>query len=186
MGRKLAPAYVLQSAKPEEVDAWLIDRNERLARFEANCEDFQAKVGGKAVYRQSYEDLTIVGYETTSPRDAELPEGWRRERSYPYHVVPALRSKAGKAAWAALAEYRVEIPPPPGLPNLIWGANVMGQFWTEQVNGRWYATLTFIPREEGNKAADPERWFPAPLSRYYADHEAVEALLARAPEEEQA
>lgn len=181
MSRTKSPVYALQSAKPEEVDAWLSERLERLAQFKVSCDALEKEVGGTPIVRQSYWDLSLDGFEPAD-RTVELPDGWRRERSYPYYAVPALRSKAGKALAASLAMATVPLPPPPGLPSTVRAGLVMGQFLPEQLNGRWYATLTFDPQADTIEGVDPERWFPAPLSRYWEDRETMDALAPK-PEE---
>lgn len=170
-----AVGFVLQAAKPEELDAWLMDRNERFQRFTDHCLELENMYGGRAVYVQTFGMLYLRGF-LPDPEMKDLPEGWRKERGEG-HLVPALRTPAGKEASKFLDRCTVATPPAPGLPESIRGGLRSGAFFVEQLNGRWYATLGWQP--DSLSTVDRERWIDAPLSRYWADREVMDGLTSR-------
>lgn len=169
------PGFALQAAKPLELDAWLMDRNERLQRFTDLCISLENTTGGKAVYQQDWDRLSVVGYEP-DPSAREIPDGWRKEKGETY-LVPIRSTAAGKALLQELSALTVELPPPPGLPVSIRGGLRRNSFHIEQLNGRYWATLGWRP--DSLDEVDRERWIDSPLSRYWADRETMDAVTER-------
>lgn len=175
------PVAVLQAAKPEEMEAWKMHHDALVEAFHVNSMKFKADMDALEVYYQrSYKGLSISGWKPSDPA-APLPEGWRRERDGQRMIVPALRTKVGKAQGKLLSDLSVELPPAPGLPDIVWGQGYMGRFHIEALNGRWYASLGFNLRTDeplDAQGIDTGRWLPAPLSRYHSDREVMEAFAA--------
>lgn len=177
-------AYVLKAKDAATVKEWRTERSEGIDAFNSRLKTLAATLGvdgtDKLICRQSWKELYVEGYEQDDPK-AVLPDGWRRERSNPRHVVPALRSKQGKANAQMLADHAYRITPPPGLPDIEWGTDRMGTYGIEEYDGVVFATLGFTPSHETN--IDWDLWEKAKLSEYHAAKEAHEAAH---PEEVQA
>lgn len=175
------PVVVLQSTKPDEIEAWKADQDALVATFEKNVGEFQTELDAAQIhYITTSHGMRIRGWDAKDSR-APIPAGWRQERDSPRALVPARKTPEGKAHAARMDKTAVNLPPAPGLPSLVWGEGFMGSFRVEEQNGRWYACLGFeLKRDQSLVMAgvDLDIWFQAPLSRYHADREAKETFMA--------
>lgn len=170
------PVIVLQSTRPDEIAAWKAEQDAIVATFDKNLTEFQNEVGAVDVlYTTTTSGLRLYGWDWQRP-DADLPPGWRRETKGDRVIVPALRTKEGKAHAARMEEASVKLPPAPGLPEAVWGEGFRGPFRVEEVNSRWYACLGFNLKQDQTlvkAGVDLDYWFHAPLSRYHSDRETI-------------
>ena len=153
------PVIVLQATRPDEVAAWKAEQDALVATFEKNLAEFQNAVGASEVwYTTTTSGLQLTGWDWQRP-DADLPPGWRRDTKGERAIVPALRTKEGKAHAARMKDASVVLPPAPGLPEAVWGEGFRGQFRIEQLNSRWYAWLGFNLKQDqtDRRKSTPQR-----------------------------
>jgi len=173
------PTAVYACHRPERLDAYLAEIDVLWEAYRAKIKELEDELGTETLLcRGSKRGQFISGYVAKDRNEAPLP-GFRREQ-HSDHMVPALRTKAGKALAERLNAVSYDPPQKPGLPDLILGEGYMGGMSIKKIGGVWYAWTTVPlgdrdPRNTGLGEVDPAMWTPAKLSDYFLAVEAEEA-----------
>lgn len=161
----------LRAKNPDAVAQWEAATDAAGQEFIDKCKAYMAKTGASAVLtRAGFSGEYAEGITFENVTD-ELPAGWRRDRSNRSQLLPALKTKEGKAHRDELSDIRFTRTPAPGLPQTLHGEGRMGIFHVEKLGEGWYATLGFMP-SSGYDEIDGELWEAVPLSVYYTALEA--------------
>lgn len=175
------PVILFKAQDPAVLQAWFDGNDPLFQKWRADVDAVKAELGGRNVLRRTYgmfgKGWVVSGYVEDDRKADPLP-GFRRDAKSG-HMVPALRTKAGKDWESRLAKIKYEPAPRPGLPEGVWGGNHVGSFKIENFAGAWFAWLGFNPYEGGDKPKemgeiDPNLWEEAKFSEYYAAKEASE------------
>lgn len=170
---------VYRSTRPEVLAHWDATATEEAHKvWRAQVELIIADLGfpGRRFATSSgWRGVKVIGVE--HPKGEPVPAGWRRDRGLPEAIVPARRTRQGKAIGARLEEVAAPNPRrelPGGMPEMAFSRKSV-TLMRPGVERRGDAVFVTWPKEieEGDAGRiDPAVWERMRLSEYWA---AVEA-----------
>lgn len=171
----MSPEVVYRSSHPDVLAHWNRQPEFHMA-WQKKVADALTELGFEMTSRflVSGRDLAGVAW----PSDAELPDGWRRDRKMSEAIVPDRRLSAGRKAAAVLDEVRQPDPRddlPGGMPSEAFAS--MSRLFPGIAELGGFIVVTWSKNLDAGDAEriDPEVWERVPLSRYWAMREAAEA-----------
>lgn len=172
------PVILFKATDPSVLDAWSASNDPLFNEWREKVDQLKQDLGGRDTLRRNigWGDGWVASGYVEPDRKADPLPGFRRDAKSG-HMLPALRSKAGKEWEARLNDITYKPAPTPGLPQIVMGGGYMGHFKVEHLGGEWFAWLGFNPYAGGDnpgemKNVNPDLWEEAKFSEYYAAKEA--------------
>ncbi|GAA3958327.1 hypothetical protein GCM10023085_45950 [Actinomadura viridis] len=171
------PEVVYKSAHPDVLAHWENTASTSAQRqWRETVEETIADLGFLGRRFATQGSTRVIGVE--HPQDEDIPEGWRRDRSLPEAIVPALRTSAGRKIDARLATLTRPDPRkdlPGGMPEVGFDMRRFAYPGVAKHGDAVYVTWSIDPAVSDADKIDPAVWQRIKLSEYYAALEAEEA-----------
>lgn len=160
------PTVVYRSKNTVQAREALQESQRRLAAYNKHLAELGEELGEVVHYNAHPLYAYALGYEAKGPEE-EPREGFRYDKNKKA-MVPALRTKEGRAWRDRIDQVTYNQQRPEGLSEMVFGVGRMQPWIIEELAGDVYATLT-IPVDESRISREVSSllWERVPLSEYH-------------------